>query len=606
MITLSFQNNNKCGMKCIFTVLMFLCYASGAVIDLGSKNISEGWDIGCFDYGDLENGNVTVIDNNNFRTLHFICLPGFELIGRPKVFCNDGQWENLPKPACVRAGGCTDPPMLGNGEVKIEGYKEGELYAEGVVAEYQCMDGFQLTPPLKHRVCQKGQWNGSDVSCYPKGCSSPPIMLNGYFEPKTSVNGYYNEGTVLHYRCDVGFVLQGSTTIHCQGRKWSHQIFPQCLRIPQEESLMCQLPPLSPHVVLTTLRGLQSTYTALAGTTLEAKCTNGYRDEHSPCVPQILRCVEGVWEGRMPSCVTVEGCIYPLSIPHATILKVGLQTHSHYAVGSQVAYSCAPGYDLVGDAVFTCQSDGCWDPEILPVCHPTSHFYINTSAWSEYLSWNTSLLISMVTVASVLFILLSVCVVVMCRHHHHSHHNHHGGPTQPALAPPPPDPDRVALIAFADGVQSVLPSYEEAVRSGVAGSGGVLNYRLHRPHWTMLGASARRNNRDNNHISRQTSSAGDSMGSTDTMTVSEVSTNVTLDTVSSHTCSSGSQTASCRAICGSLASFDTSSVLNTEGVPLLEESELEETGTGSNPGGIVHDPDNGSFKLQPDIVSIHS
>lgn len=60
-------------------------------------------------------------------------------------------------------------------------------------------------------------------------------------------------------------------------------------------------------------------------------------------------------------------------------------------------------------------------------------------------------------------------------------------------------------------------------------------------------------------------SAGDSMGSTDTMTVSEVSTNVTLDTVSSHTCSSGSQTASCRAICGSLASFDTSSVLNTEG-----------------------------------------
>lgn len=58
-------------------------------------------------------------------------------------------------------------------------------------------------------------------------------------------------------------------------------------------------------------------------------------------------------------------------------------------------------------------------------------------------------------------------------------------------------------------------------------------------------------------------SAGDPMGSTDTMTPSEVSTNVTLDTVSSH---SGSQPASCRAICGSLASFDTSSVLNTEGL----------------------------------------
>lgn len=52
------------------------------------------------------------------------------------------------------------------------------------------------------------------------------------------------------------------------------------------------------------------------------------------------------------------------------------------------------------------------------------------------------------------------------------------------------------------------------------------------------------------------------MGSTDTVTVSEVSTNVTVDTVSSH---SGSQTASCHAICGSLASFDTSSIINTDG-----------------------------------------
>lgn len=53
------------------------------------------------------------------------------------------------------------------------------------------------------------------------------------------------------------------------------------------------------------------------------------------------------------------------------------------------------------------------------------------------------------------------------------------------------------------------------------------------------------------------------MGSTDTMAVSEGSTIVTLDTASSH---SGSQPASCRAHCGSLASFDTSSVINNEGI----------------------------------------
>nr|CAD7413214.1 unnamed protein product [Timema poppensis] len=107
--------------------------------------------------------------------------------------------------------------------------------------------------------------------------------------------------------------------------------------------------------------------------------------------------------------------------------------------------------------------------------------------------------------------------------------------------------------------------------------------------------------------SLRSGSAGDSMGSTDTMAPSDVSTNVTLDTVSSHTCSSGSQTASCRAICGSLASFDTSSVLNTEGVPLLEESELEDGVMISAPGLVLDQSisDSSSYKYRrasPDLA----
>lgn len=45
--------------------------------------------------------------------------------------------------------------------------------------------------------------------------------------------------------------------------------------------------------------------------------------------------------------------------------------------------------------------------------------------------------------------------------------------------------------------------------------------------------------------------------------------------------SSTSQTPSCRALAGSLASFDTSSIVNTEGVPLLEENEFETEGSNS-------------------------
>lgn len=62
-----------------------------------------------------------------------------------------------------------------------------------------------------------------------------------------------------------------------------------------------------------------------------------------------------------------------------------------------------------------------------------------------------------------------------------------------------------------------------------------------------------------NHVSNR-----DIMGSTDTMAISEVSAN-TLDNVSAHTIGSVSQNPSCRAMCGSLASFDACSVI-TEGI----------------------------------------
>nr|CAD7578452.1 unnamed protein product [Timema californicum] len=119
-------------------------------------------------------------------------------------------------------------------------------------------------------------------------------------------------------------------------------------------------------------------------------------------------------------------------------------------------------------------------------------------------------------------------------------------------------------------------------------------------HWEHLSSTS-------HSASLRSGSAGDSMGSTDTMAPSDVSTNVTLDTVSSHTCSSGSQTASCRAICGSLASFDTSSVLNTEGVPLLEESELEDGVMISAPGLVLDQSisDSSSYKYRrasPDLA----
>lgn len=92
--------------------------------------------------------------------------------------------------------------------------------------------------------------------------------------------------------------------------------------------------------------------------------------------------------------------------------------------------------------------------------------------WEEYaLSPGAALLASLGTALAVMALLLAVCLAVVCRRRRRSGGRHAGpssgtrahrlhwpdeSPEQPTQTTPsllPPDPDRVALIAFADGLQ---------------------------------------------------------------------------------------------------------------------------------------------------------
>ncbi|XP_065564251.1 uncharacterized protein LOC136029675 [Artemia franciscana] len=79
--------------------------------------------------------------------------------------------------------------------------------------------------------------------------------------------------------------------------------------------------------------------------------------------------------------------------------------------------------------------------------------------------------------------------------------------------------------------------------------------------------------------SLRTASYAGSIGSLDTVAASEGSGSTVVthasDATSYSASSANSQTASTRGVCGSLASFDTLSMQNNEGVPLLEETEFD-------------------------------
>ncbi|KAF4526031.1 hypothetical protein B566_EDAN000824 [Ephemera danica] len=257
------------------------------------------------------------------------------------------------------------------------------------------------------------------------------------------------------------------------------------------------------------MRGLITANHAAPNSEVVLRCAEGLRDAEGPCEPAHLRCSGGAWHGRAPVCVEFDGCVALPGIPRGSLL--GLSDDGRYSVGSRVVFTCQPGYRLHGQPIFSCESSGCWSPTMLPECLP--EFYL-PSGWEEYaLSPGAALLASLGTALAVMALLLAVCLAVVCRRRrrsprHTSSSSSHaarrlrwpadeGAEAPIQTAPPaaliPPDPDRVALIAFADGLQSVLPSYEEATRGGSGGGAGtgVLYGALHRgrgPHWTALGS----------------------------------------------------------------------------------------------------------------------
>lgn len=550
----------------------------------------------CSEYGQVEHAmisttveNLLMEDISQQQTVHIHCAVGYDLEGPPKIPCVNGEWEQTVRPRCLAR--CDRPPHISNGRYQIDGNQSDGIYKKGALVIYSCKEGYQLTPPESHyRVCEKGIWTGANATCVRTekilGCKPTKDILNGYYVHETpgDYDGVYSAGQRLHFSCKTGYVLIGPLIQQClDDGTWSPKRPPLCLPDANEstDDYPCSSAPTVPHALTSVVQGFQSLETALPGTEVEIKCTAKYRNARNPCQSTRLKCTNGRWVGMLPNCVLARECSSPPVVAHGSPFDLNPETgRIRYPINAQISYQCLPGFELQGNYILTCSAGGCWTPMNPPACKLNSHYFLEVNGGGP-------MLISLATGAGVLLLLLIIWLAIVCRRRK---------PLSRAVPLPPPvprpdladhaallhHPDRLALIAFADGIQvgqSVLPTYEEAVRDR---GPGVVSSRFTRPHWPSLAHRRNRNSPDIVHVTRQgsfvshsnsTRSGGDPMGSTDTMIASEGSTAVTLDTASSH---SGSQSASCRAHCGSLASFDTSSVHNTEGVPLLEESELEE------------------------------
>ncbi|CAH2222352.1 Hypothetical predicted protein [Pelobates cultripes] len=316
--------------------------------------------INCGDPGIPANGIRLDNDFQYNHTVSFQCLPGYmmESDRAPTLLCTKDRTWNGTKPTC-KAITCPSPPSIPNGQAL------GSVYTWGSSLTYTCTDGYQLSLPALLTCESNRSWVGEVPQCFPVFCGDPgipaharrvdrgfsfrssisfscppPLLLVGSsrrfcnfdgtwsgtqpncidpshttctdpgiptFGMQNNSQGFQVGSTVL-FKCQKGYLLQGSTTRTCLPNLTWSGVQPEC--IPHN----CRQPETPAHANVGAL-DLPS-----LGYTLIYTCQNGYYltggSEHRTCR------VDGTWTGKPPVCLAD---VRPSGRPIYTVKETPIQ-----------------------------------------------------------------------------------------------------------------------------------------------------------------------------------------------------------------------------------------------------------------------------------------
>ncbi|XP_035660141.1 CUB and sushi domain-containing protein 1-like [Branchiostoma floridae] len=274
------------------------------------------------------NGNLT--GNNLYGDVVTItCDPGYELRGSSTRGCLDNQQWNGTSATCERVQ-C--PPLSAISDGQMSG---NNFFTDRIT--FVCNSGYELTGSPSRTCTADGSWTGTQTTCNRKKCSDLSAPLNG------NVTGETFYGDTVVYSCRQGFDVSGSATRTCQAdQRWSGTE-PTC------EKIKCPTLDRPPN------GGINGTN--FYGDTVVFDCDVGYDLVGS----QQRTCQSSQqWTGVQPYCER-KRC------PQLTVPANGGANGGIY-YGDTAAYSCDPGYELIGSSIRTCQADGQW-AGMQPTCN---------------------------------------------------------------------------------------------------------------------------------------------------------------------------------------------------------------------------------------------
>ncbi|XP_060591771.1 sushi, von Willebrand factor type A, EGF and pentraxin domain-containing protein 1-like [Ruditapes philippinarum] len=196
-----------------------------------------------------------------------------------------------------------------------------------------CDNGYNLIGDSEIRCELDATWSSSPT-CKLIDCGDPTPEFGSIYTTSTT------NGTVAIISCDEGYEIQGETVIMCQpSDEWTDN--PSCIIKD------CDIP--NPVNAQATLTENKTTY----GETAVVSCYDGYQ----PGGSYLVSCLaNGTWE-TWPECTKVD-CGDPAP-------NKGKSNVTVFTYGTIAKIECEPGFNIFGDSMITCQSDGTWSDNLV-------------------------------------------------------------------------------------------------------------------------------------------------------------------------------------------------------------------------------------------------
>ncbi|KAM4771386.1 sushi domain-containing protein 4 [Rhinophrynus dorsalis] len=332
---------------------------------------------------------------------------------------------------------CTVP------EVPENGYRTQSMgiFFEDAVVRFHCKNGYKLKGPSKKMCVQlyNGSlaWTPSDTAVCQEEVTD---CLAPYIEDANVFNKTYKTGDKLTMSCREGFQtrypdLDNMASLCQDDGTWDN--LPMCQG--------CLRPLVLPHSYIN-ISEFESSFPV--GRVVYYQCFPGYKLEGA----EYLECMYNlIWSDEPPRCLDVEVCPLPPMVTHGDY-TCHPQPCERYNHGTVIEFYCDPGYTLANDyRYFTCQS-GEWFPSYPVYCVKTEKSWPNTQD-TLLTTWK----IVAFTASSVLLVLL---LVIIARSFQTKFKTHF-------LPSSPQDSSAEQDFVVVDGVLVMLPSYDEAVSSGL-------------------------------------------------------------------------------------------------------------------------------------------